>query len=424
MSNVVVVGSQWGDEGKGKIVDFLAKDADIIVRYQGGDNAGHTIVVGDEKFIFHLIPSGILYPDKKCVIGNGVVLSPRVLLDEIDNLRNRGIYVGDNLLISDRAHLIMPYHPLIESFDENKRGIKKIGTTGKGIGPAYMDKAGRLGIRVGDLLDFNVFIEKLDLNLPIKARLLNESNDWINSMRSTIINDYETYAEKIKPYVTDTSLFVYEAIKSDKRIIFESAQGTLLDIDVGTYPYCTSSNSISGGVCTGLGISPTMIDKVLGIAKAYTTRVGSGPFPTEMPPELDEEIRQKGQEFGATTGRPRRCGWFDAVAVRYSARINGFSSIAITKLDVLDELDKINICIGYRYKGEIIKNFPSQLSVLEKVEPIYEQVDGWQTKTSEIRNYDDLPKNARKYVERISELLDLKVDFIAVGPKRDQIISV
>lgn len=424
MSNIVVVGSQWGDEGKGKIVDFLAKDADIIARYQGGDNAGHTIVVGDEKFIFHLIPSGILYPDKKCVIGNGVVLSPRVLLDEIENLRDRGIYVGDNLLISDRAHLIMPYHPLVESYDENKRGTKKIGTTGKGIGPAYMDKAGRLGIRVGDLLDFDIFVEKLDLNLPIKARLLNESNGWIDSMRSAIINDYKIYAEKIKPYITDTSLFIYEAIKSGKKIIFESAQGTLLDIDIGTYPYCTSSNSISGGVCTGLGISPTMIDKVLGIAKAYTTRVGSGPFPTEMPSELDEKIRQKGQEFGATTGRPRRCGWFDVVAVRYSSRINGFSSIAITKLDVLDELDKINICIGYRYKGKIIDNFPSQINVLQEVEPIYEQVDGWQTKTSEIRNYDDLPKNAKIYVQRISELLELKVEFVAIGPKRDQIICV
>jgi len=424
MSNIVVVGSQWGDEGKGKIVDFLAKDADIIARYQGGDNAGHTIVVGDEKFIFHLIPSGILYPDKKCVIGNGVVLSPKVLFEEIENLRSRGIYVGDNLLISDRTHLIMPYHLLIESYDENKRGTKKIGTTGKGIGPAYMDKAGRLGIRVGDLLDFNAFIEKLDLNLPIKARLLSESDSWIKSMRSAIIEEYKAYSEKIKPFVTDTSLFIYDAVKSGKKIIFESAQGTLLDIDVGTYPYCTSSNSIAGGVCTGLGISPTMIDKVLGVAKAYTTRVGSGPFPTEMPAEMNERIRQKGQEFGATTGRPRRCGWFDAVAVRYSSRINGFSSIAITKLDVLDELDKLNICVGYKYKGKIIDNFPSQLGALDGVEPIYEQVDGWQIDTSNIRDYNDLPENARKYVEKISQLLELKIDFIAIGPKREQIIEI
>jgi len=424
MPNVVVVGAQWGDEGKGKIVDFLAKDADIVARYQGGDNAGHTIVVGDEKFIFHLIPSGILYPDKKCVIGNGVVLSPKVLFEEIENLRSRGIYIDDNLLISDRAHLIMPYHLLIDSYDENKRGSKKLGTTGKGIGPTYMDKASRSGIRVGDLLDFDSFIEKLDLNLPVKARLLGESDGWIKSMRSTIIEEYKVYAEKIKPYVTDTSLVIYDAIKSGKKLVFESAQGTLLDIDIGTYPYCTSSNSIAGGVCSGLGISPTMIDRVLGIAKAYTTRVGEGPFPTEMPPEMDEKIRQKGQEFGATTGRPRRCGWFDVVAVRYSSRVNGFSSVAVTKLDVLDELDSLNICVEYKYKGKTITNFPSQLSALEEVKPIYEQVDGWKTDTSGVKKYSDLPENAKKYGERLSHLLELKVDFIAIGPRRDQIVSV
>jgi adenylosuccinate synthase len=423
MPNVVVVGAQWGDEGKGKIVDFLAKDADVVARYQGGDNAGHTIVVGDEKFIFHLIPSGILYPDKKCVIGNGVVLSPKVLFEEIESLRNRGIYIDDNLLISDRAHLIMPYHLLIDSYDENKRGSKKLGTTGKGIGPTYMDKASRSGIRVGDLLDFDSFIEKLDLNLPVKARLLGESDGWIKSMRSAIIEEYKGYAEKIKPYVTDTSLVIYDAIKSGKKLVFESAQGTLLDIDIGTYPYCTSSNSIAGGVCSGLGISPTMIDRVLGIAKAYTTRVGSGPFPTEMSPEMDEKIRQKGQEFGATTGRPRRCGWFDVVAVRYSSRVNGFSSVAVTKLDVLDELDYLNICVEYKYKGKTITNFPSQLSALEEVEPIYERVEGWKTDTSGAKKYSDLPENAQKYVERLSRLLELKIDFIAIGPRRDQIVS-
>lgn len=424
MPNVVVVGAQWGDEGKGKIVDFLAKDADIVARYQGGDNAGHTIVVGDEKFIFHLVPSGILYPNKKCVIGNGVVLSPKVLFEEIESLRSRGICIDDNLLISDRAHLIMPYHLLIDSYDENKRGSKKLGTTGKGIGPTYMDKASRSGIRVGDLLDFDSFIEKLDLNLPVKARLLGESDGWIKSMRSTIIEEYKGYAEKIKPYVTDTSLVIYDAIKSGKKLVFESAQGTLLDIDIGTYPYCTSSNSIAGGVCPGLGISPTMIDRVLGIAKAYTTRVGEGPFPTEMPPEMDEKIRQKGQEFGATTGRPRRCGWFDVVAVKYSSRVNGFSSIAVTKLDILDELDYLNICVEYKYKGKTITNFPSQLSALEEVEPIYERVDGWKTDTSGVKKYSDLPENAKKYVERLSQLLELKVDFIAIGPRRDQIVSV
>jgi adenylosuccinate synthase len=424
MPNVVVVGAQWGDEGKGKIVDFLAKDADIVARYQGGDNAGHTIVVGDEKFIFHLIPSGILYPDKKCVIGNGVVLSPKVLFEEIESLRNRGIYIDDNLLISDRAHLIMPYHLLIDSYDENKRGSKKLGTTGKGIGPTYMDKASRSGIRVGDLLDFDSFMEKLDLNLPVKARLLGESDGWIKSIRSAIIEEYKGYAEKIRPYVTDTSLVIYDAIKSGKKLVFESAQGTLLDIDIGTYPYCTSSNSIAGGVCSGLGIGPTTIDRVLGIAKAYTTRVGEGPFPTEMPPEMDEKIRQKGQEFGATTGRPRRCGWFDVVAVRYSSRVNGFSSVAVTKLDVLDELDYLSICVEYKYKGKTIANFPSQLSALEEVEPVYERVEGWKTDTSGVKKYNDLPENAKKYVERLSQLLELKVDFIAIGPRRDQIVSV
>jgi adenylosuccinate synthase len=424
MSNVVVLGAQWGDEGKGKIVDFLAKDADIIARYQGGNNAGHSIVVGDEKYIFHLIPSGILYPEKKCIIGNGVVISPRVLFDEIDDLRKRGVYISDNLYISDRAHLIMPYHLLIESNDEMLRGSKKIGTTGRGIGPAYVDKAGRLGIRVGDLLDFDTFKDKLDLNLAMKARLLDKSEDWIKSTRLDIIEEYKVYAEKMKPFIADTSFILYEAIKSGKNVVFEGAQATLLDIDFGTYPYCTSSNPTAGGVCVGLGIGPTMIDRVMGIAKAYTTRVGEGPFPTEMLTDMNEKVRQKGQEFGATTGRPRRCGWFDTVAVRYSVRINGFSSIALTKLDVLDELDRINICVGYKYQNETITEFPGQIKKLENVEPIYEIMDGWCTDISEIKEYDNLPENAKKYVEKISQLLETKIEFIAVGPRRDQIISV
>jgi adenylosuccinate synthase len=424
MSNVVVLGAQWGDEGKGKIVDFLAKDADIIARYQGGNNAGHSIVVGDDKYIFHLIPSGILYPEKKCIIGNGVVISPRVLFDEIDDLRKRGVYINDNLYISDRAHLIMPYHLLIESNDEMLRGSKKIGTTGRGIGPAYVDKAGRLGIRVGDLLDFDTFKDKLDLNLAMKARLLDKSEDWIKSTRLDIIEEYKVYAEKMKPFVADTSFILYEAIKSGKNVVFEGAQATLLDIDFGTYPYCTSSNPTAGGVCVGLGIGPTMIDKVMGIAKAYTTRVGEGPFPTEMLTDMNETVRQKGQEFGATTGRPRRCGWFDTVAVRYSVRINGFSSIVLTKLDVLDELDHINICVGYKYQNKTITEFPGQIKELENVEPIYEIMDGWHIDISEIREYNNLPENAKKYVEKISQLLETKIEFIAVGPRRDQIIAV
>jgi len=424
MSNVVVVGAQWGDEGKGKIVDFLAKDADIVARYQGGNNAGHSIVVGKDKFILHLIPSGILYPEKKCIIGNGVVLSPKVLFEEIEDLRQRGVYIGDNLFISDRTHLIMPYHLLVESNDEISRGSKKIGTTGRGIGPAYVDKAGRLGIRVGDLLDFRTFADKLDLNLVMKAKFLEKSEDWIRATRSEIIEEYKGYAEKMKPFIADTSVILYEAIKAGKNIVFESAQATLLDIDLGTYPYCTSSNPTAGGVCIGLGIGPTMIDKVMGVAKAYTTRVGEGPFPSEMPSDMNEVVRQKGQEFGATTGRPRRCGWFDAVATRYSARVNGFSSVAITKLDVLDELDSIDICTGYSYQGKTFTEFPGQINVLENVEPIYERMDGWHTDTSEIVKYEDLPENARKYVEKISCLIETKVEFVAVGPRRDQIIHV
>lgn len=424
MSNVVVLGAQWGDEGKGKIVDFLAKDADFIARYQGGNNAGHSIVVGDEKYIFHLIPSGILYPEKKCIIGNGVVISPKVLFDEIDDLRKRGVYINTNLYISDRAHLIMPYHLLIESNDEMFRGSKKIGTTGRGIGPAYVDKVGRLGIRVGDLLDFDTFKDKLDLNLAMKSRFLDKSEDWIKSTRLEIIEEYKGYAEKMKPFIADTSFILYEAIKSGKNVVFEGAQATLLDIDFGTYPYCTSSNPTAGGVCVGLGIGPTMIDKVMGIAKAYTTRVGEGPFPTEMLNDMNETVRQKGQEFGATTGRPRRCGWFDTVAVRYSVRINGFSSIALTKLDVLDELDHINICVGYKYQNETITEFPGQIKKLENVKPIYEIMDGWCTDISEIKEYNNLPENAKKYIEKISQLLETKIEFIAVGPRRDQIISV
>jgi len=424
MSNVVVLGAQWGDEGKGKIVDFLAKDADIIARYQGGNNAGHSIVVDNEKYIFHLIPSGILYPEKKCIIGNGVVISPKVLFDEIDDLRKRGVYINSNLYVSDRAHLIMPYHLLVESNDEMLRGSKKIGTTGRGIGPAYVDKVGRLGIRVGDLLDFDTFKDKLDLNLAMKARFLDKSQDWIKSTRLDIIEEYKGYAEKMKPFIADTSFILYEAIKSGKNVVFEGAQATLLDIDFGTYPYCTSSNPTAGGVCVGLGIGPTMIDKVMGIAKAYTTRVGEGPFPTEMLTEMNETVRQKGQEFGATTGRPRRCGWFDAVAVRYSVRINGFSSIVLTKLDVLDELDHINVCVGYKYQNKTIAEFPGQIKELENVEPIYEIMDGWHTDISEIREYNNLPENAKEYIEKISQLLETKIEFIAVGPRRDQIIAV
>lgn len=421
MANIVVVGAQWGDEGKGKVVDFLAKDADIIARYQGGNNAGHTVVVGEEKYILHLIPSGILHPDKKCIIGNGVVFSPKVFLEEADSLRQRGVHIGDNLAISDRAHVIMPYHLLMESVDgENER----IGTTNRGIGPAYVDKVGRSGIRVGDLLDSEVFEEKLDFNLKRKARILDKSEEWIEPTKVAILDEYGDYAKRIKPFVTDTSVMLSEAIKAGKSILFESAQGTLLDVDLGTYPYCTSSNPTAGGACAGLGIGPTVIDEVIGVVKAYTTRVGAGPLPTELPPDMSEIVRQRGQEFGATTGRERRCGWFDAVVVRYAARVNGFTGVAVTKLDILDEMDSIKLCVGYKHNGKILTEFPGQTDILGSCEPVYESMDGWLSDTSKVRSYEELPENARKYVEKISQLIETKVEFVAVGPERDRIIVV
>lgn len=421
MANIVVVGAQWGDEGKGKVVDFLAKDADIIARYQGGDNAGHTVVVGKEKYVLHLIPSGILHPGKICVIGNGVVLSPERLFKEIDGLEQRNIYVGDNLVISDRAHLIMPYHLLIESADgENKR----IGTTNRGIGPAYVDKTGRSGIRVGDLLNMKVFEEKLSFNLSKKAIILGESEEWVVSTKIEILEEYRGYAERMKPFVADTSVMLNKAMKAGKSVLFESAQGTLLDVDLGTYPYCTSSNPTAGGVCAGLGVGPTSIDGVIGVVKAYMTRVGEGPFPTELPQELGEKIREIGDEFGATTGRARRCGWFDAVATRYSVRVNGFTGMAVTKLDILDNIDPIKLCVGYRRNGEVLTEFPGQIDILEECEPVYESMAGWLSDTSKFNEYAALPENARKYVERISQLMETKTRFVAVGPERDRIVVV
>ena len=421
MANIVVVGAQWGDEGKGKVVDYLAKDADIIARYQGGNNAGHTVVVNDEKYILHLIPSGILHPGKKCVIGNGVVLSPKVFLDEVDSLRDRGVNIGDNLAISDRAHMIMPYHILMESVDgENKR----IGTTNRGIGPTYVDKVGRSGIRVGDLLDFKAFEEKLEFNLEKKTKILGKSEEWMKSTKAEILDEYKGYAERLKPFIADTSVLLHKAIKAGKSILFESAQGTLLDIDLGTYPYCTSSNPTAGGACAGLGVGPTNIDEVVGVLKAYTTRVGEGPFPTELPPDIDEMVRQRGQEFGATTGRKRRCGWFDAVIARYAVRVNGFTGVAVTKLDILDEMETLKLCVGYNYNGELRTEFPGQIDVLDNCEPVYESMDGWLADTSEAKKYEELPENARKYIERISQLIETKIKFVAVGPERDRIIVV
>ena len=419
MANTLVVGTQWGDEGKGKIVDFLSEKADTVARYQGGNNAGHTIVIGDEKFIMHLIPSGILHPNVQCIIGNGVVLPLENLIKEMDDLIERGIHIGENLLISDRAHLIMPYHSLMESVAESQGEGRKLGTTLRGIGPAYTDKMNRLaGIRIVDLFDAELFEEKLDFNIQSKLQNLETLQNKIDKI--AILEKYREYAQRIKPHVTDTSLILHNAIKECKQILFEGAQGTLLDIDFGTYPFVTSSNTTVGGVCTGLGIGPRAINEVMGIVKTYTTRVGDGPFPTELSNALGEYLRQKGAEFGATTGRPRRCGWLDMVVLKYAARINGLTSIALTKLDVLDEVDTIKVCVAYKHKSNIITEFPSNLRILYECEPIYEELPGWMTPISESNSYDDLPAHARKYVEFISKQLETEIAIISVGPGRNQ----
>jgi len=419
--NIVVVGAQWGDEGKGKIIDYLAKDSDIIVRYQGGNNAGHTVVIGKEEFVFHLIPSGILHKDKLCIIGNGVVINPSALLQEIDTLRKKGVYIDSNLIISEQAHVILPYHILLDELRERRR---KIGTTGRGIGPCYADKVGRVGIRIIDLLDEEIFAQKLKLNLKEKNELFKKVYGLKGFSFEKIFDEYRGYAKKIKKYVKNTTLILKEAIRKKKNILFEGAQGTLLDIDFGTYPYVTASNASVGGVCTGTGVSPKDIDKIIGVAKAYTTRVGEGPFPTEFEPQLMERVRLRGKEFGATTGRPRRCGWFDAVLVKYAILLNGMDELSITKLDVLDEMEKIKICVGYKYKGKIYREFPSNLRILYEGEPIYEEHKGWLQDTSRITSFKDLPPNAQRYLERLSKLLDIKVKLISVGSERSQTFSL
>ena len=422
MSTVVITGAQWGDEGKGKIVDILTEDADYIVRYQGGHNAGHTVVIGDSKFVLHLIPSGILRPGKKCVIGNGVVIDPQALLAEIDGLLEKGIAVSENLLISGRAHVIMPYHRAIEKESEKQKGSLKIGTTGRGIGPTYADKMARVGVRVADLLDKEVFREKLKTNIQEMNYFLDRLYGAKGFVVEEIYDEYTGYAERLRDFITDTAVLLNRVLREGKNVLFEGAQGTHLDVDHGTYPYVTSSNATSGGACTGTGVGPTKIDKVVGVVKAYTTRVGSGPFPTELNDATGEFLRDKGREFGATTGRPRRCGWFDAVATRYAADVNGFTGMVLTKMDVLDDLDEIRICTGYRYQGKQYTDMPSQLNVLEECEPVYETIQGWKAATAGLSEYDALPLNAKKYVERIQELIGVDVDIISTGFRRDETI--
>lgn len=424
MSNIVIVGMQWGDEGKGKIVDLLAAFADIVVRFQGGNNAGHTMVVNGEQFISHLIPSGILQ-GKTCFIGNGLVVDPEVLLEEIDYLNNLGIDVGpDKFKISAKAHIIMPYHKQIDLAREKQQGDKKLGTTGRGIGPAYEDKASRKGIRFVELIDQDIFSERVkdileEKNFYLKNYFLVETLD-----ADTIIDQYNTYAQKLAPRVTDISVEIHQAIQSDQQILFEGAQGTHLDIDHGTYPYVTSSNTVSGNACCGAGIGPKEITGVIGIAKAYTTRVGRGPFPTELFDETGDAIQEKGAEFGATTGRRRRCGWLDIVLLRNSMRLNGLTGIVITKLDVLGGLESLKICTAYAYDETVIHDFPASLKVLGACKPIYETLPGWSEDISGLRRFEDLPPNAQNYLKRIEALLEIHIPIISVGPGRDETIML
>jgi adenylosuccinate synthase len=423
MPNIIILGAQWGDEGKGKVIDIYAPKVDFIVRYQGGNNAGHTVVIGKDSFVLHLVPSGILHPTKKCVIGNGVVIDPRALLDEISMLESKGIRVGGRLFISDQAHVIFPYHRKLDELREEKKKKAKIGTTKRGIGPCYADKAARSGIRIIDLLDGETLRDKLKSNLEEKNEILVKIYGAKPFEFDRMSKEYSAYADSIRKYVTDTSLLLNEAIDKKKSVMFEGAQGTLLDIDHGTYPFVTSSNATAGGASTGTGVGPTKIDKVIGVVKAYTTRVGEGPFPTEFSKDLMERIRQKGREFGATTGRPRRCGWFDNVVVKHSVVVNGIDEIVVTKLDVLDDLERIKICTAYKYKGRLYRQLPADIKVLENCESVYEELPGWLADTTAVTSYAALPKNAKNYLERIQELLKTKIVLVSVGSERKQTFS-
>ena len=421
MPNLLIVGTQWGDEGKGKIVDLLTSAFDIIARYQGGHNAGHTVFLKGKKIVLHTIPSGILHPGKLCIIGNGVVIDPKAFFHEIEELKKFGVNIDNNLFISKGAHLILPYHVLIEKTLEESKGDKKIGTTCRGIGPAYEDKAARTGIRVGDLLNLDILKEKIFRNVEEKNKILSLYNKSPLNPKE-IFEEYKIYSQKMEKYIKDTTWILNKKIEEGKTVLFEGAQGTLLDIDHGTYPYVTSSNPTSGGVCCGLGISPDKVNGILGVTKAYTTRVGMGPFPTEIFDQTGEILRRNGNEFGATTGRPRRCGWFDAVAVKYALKINGIKSIALTKIDVLDDLDEIKICVNYKYKGEILKTFPTEDWILNEVEPIYKKFKGWKEKTKGITDFNSLPLLTKTYINAIEELIEAEINIISTGVERKDTI--
>lgn len=427
MSSVILIGTQWGDEGKGKITDYLCSEAEVVVRYQGGNNAGHTVIVGDEEYKLHLIPSGIIYEGSMCMIGNGVVVDPKVLLEEIEYLKNKGILATPkNLKISNHAHIIMPYHRMLDELEEEKR-VVKIGTTKRGIGPCYVDKIARDGIRFCDLINIENFKQRLFKNIDAKNEIFTKLYDLEPSRllsKEAVLEEFLGYRELLLSYIDDTSFLLDTALTEGKKVLFEGAQGTLLDIDHGTYPFVTSSNPTAGYASVGTGIGPTKINHVLGISKAYLTRVGEGPFPTELFDEAGEHLGTVGHEFGTTTGRPRRCGWFDSVLLNYSTRINGMTHLAITKLDVLDQLETIKICTSYEIDGKITKIFPADLEALAKATPIYEEVPGWMTSTKGITEFNKLPELAQSYIKRIEELLKVKVAIVAVGPKRDETIYI
>lgn len=423
MATSMVIGTQWGDEGKGKIVDCLAERADVVVRSQGGNNAGHTVVVDDKAFALRLLPSGILYDNKTNIIGTGVVIDPKVLLGEIAGLEKEG-KSAKTLKISDRAHLIMPYHIALDTAEEASKGDAKIGTTKNGIGPCYADKINRIGIRVCDLYDMDVFKEKLAYNVEFKNKILRNvyGADGVNY--DEILVDYINYAEALKPYVTDTNIALLKAVKADKKVLFEGAQATMLDLDHGTYPFVTSSHPIAGGASTGAGIGPNYLKNIFGVVKAYATRVGAGPFPTEQLNEIGENLRNLGHEFGTVTGRPRRTGWLDLMVVKYAAGLNSLDYLAITRLDILDSFKELKICVGYKLNGKDVEGFPADLKDLEACEPVYETLPGWETDISGIREYDKLPENARKYVECIAAVTGVPLGIVSVGPNRNQTIDL
>lgn len=423
MSAVVVVGAQWGDEGKGKVIDFLSEQADMVVRHQGGNNAGHTVVVDEKVYKLHLIPSGILYPATDCIIANGVVVDPGTLLEEIQYLHGEGVST-ERLRLSSQAHLVMPYHGRLDALNEDRLGSNKLGTTLRGIGPAYMDKAARIGLRVGDLLDPSYFAERLRQVLTEKNRLFARAYDIDGFDFDQMYSAYVAYGEQLRPFITNTSVEINRAINNGKRVLFEGAQGSLLDIDHGTFPFVTSSHPVAGGACIGAGVGPTRINQVYGVVKAYTSRVGDGPFPTELNDPTGDHIRERGHEFGTTTGRPRRVGWLDTVLLRHAARVNGMTGIAVTRLDVLDEMDELKIATAYRVNGQLVHELPEMLPVFEKAEPVYETLPGWKKSIGHVRKLTDLPQAAQRYLKRIEELTEVPIVLVSVGRERSNTIPL